>query len=352
MNGTLPQAKRSYSGPAGERDDTDADAGQELRNRTNNVHGGNRPGSKCGNQRVAAPEGPLGQAGEADERLCSFQSAAMVVPNWLRIIFLVLTFASFVPQLHRLWARRDSTGISHYYVLASLIVATELFAISFFLVVNNRFEGSDFFVHSPPNAGDIINLAQLALVWVLWLNIFVTCLVYPSGSHISPRPRTTLSIYISFLLISLVPLAVDLLANDPLEKDHRWPMAVFGYVHTSLINPLIPLVGVAALYFQAREILAQPPGSGPAALSLISLAAQAAVFALLAVAWVGRVVFPWDTIGGPVDWGVVKVWYQYAGFVAVDSFISAVTQAIILWLAVHYGLDGKSAGEAEPLLAN
>jgi hypothetical protein len=64
--------------------------------------------------------------------------------------------------------RRDSSGISLYYVLFNLISATELFTISFFFLINNV-EESDVFVNRPPNAGDWLNLAQLALVWVLWL---------------------------------------------------------------------------------------------------------------------------------------------------------------------------------------
>lgn len=129
-------------------------------------------------------------------------------------------------------------------------------------------------------------------------------------------------------------------------------MANFGYLHSSLVNPVIPFVGAAALYFQAREILAQPPGSGPGALSLTGLAVQAAVFALLAFTWVGRVVFPWEKIDAPLDWRAIQVWHQYAGFVAVDSLIFAVVQAVLLWLALRRGLHGAPTAETEPLLAN
>lgn len=82
-----------------------------------------------------------------------------------------MSFASFQPQLRLLWVRRDSSGISLYYVLWNLIVATELFTVSFFYIVNNRVEGSQFFVHNPPNVGDSLNLAQFALTWMLWLSL-------------------------------------------------------------------------------------------------------------------------------------------------------------------------------------
>lgn len=83
-------------------------------------------------------------------------------------VLLVLTGLSFLPQLRLLWLRRDSSGISPYYVLFNLISATEQFTFAFFFVVNNS-EGSDAFVNRPPNSGDWLNLIQLALVWVLWL---------------------------------------------------------------------------------------------------------------------------------------------------------------------------------------
>jgi hypothetical protein len=83
-----------------------------------------------------------------------------------------LSFVSFLPQLRLLYARKDSVGLSLFYLLFNLIVATELFTLSFLLVVNYAREeggGADLFVHNPPDTGDRINLAQFTLVWVLWL---------------------------------------------------------------------------------------------------------------------------------------------------------------------------------------
>jgi uncharacterized protein with PQ loop repeat len=90
-----------------------------------------------------------------------------------RSALLLLTFVSFLPQLRLLYVRKDSSGLSLFYVLFNLIVATELFTFSFLLVVNCPRDESnglpDLFIHDPPNVGDSINLAQFALVWVLWL---------------------------------------------------------------------------------------------------------------------------------------------------------------------------------------
>lgn len=105
------------------------------------------------------------------------------VPNWLlvsvpspiiyslltwRSVLLILTLFPFLPQLYRIFSRKDSSGISAYYVFFNLISATEQFTIAFFLNMNTH-KRCDFFVHDPATAGDWINLAQLGLVWILWL---------------------------------------------------------------------------------------------------------------------------------------------------------------------------------------
>jgi hypothetical protein len=92
-------------------------------------------------------------------------------------ILLVATILSFVPQLRLLLLRRDSSGLSLYYVLFNLVVSTELFTMAFFWVVNANVvdprSGSEVFARRPPNTGDWINLAQLTAVWVLWFLTYV-----------------------------------------------------------------------------------------------------------------------------------------------------------------------------------
>lgn len=86
-------------------------------------------------------------------------------------ILSVLSFASFLPQLQLVWLRRDSSGISLYYVLFNLVVATELFTID--LAILTSVDGGDIFVHSPATTGDWLNLAQFATVWVMWTLVYV-----------------------------------------------------------------------------------------------------------------------------------------------------------------------------------
>ena len=107
-------------------------------------------------------------------------------PNWLREyvyfpytllliltispprILLIISFVSFLPQLHLLWARKDASGISLYYVLYNLISATEQLTIAFTIMVNMT-DGADAFVHKPRSAGDWLNLSHMIVVWLLFL---------------------------------------------------------------------------------------------------------------------------------------------------------------------------------------
>lgn len=98
----------------------------------------------------------------------------------------------------------------------------------------------------------------------------------------------------------------------------------------------------------AAALGAQAPAMGPdgaRALSLEGLAAQAVVFALLALSWLWRLRWP-----GP---GVmIATWYQCVGFVSVDHAVFAVVQAVLLWIAVRRSRQGATAAsEREPLIS-
>jgi uncharacterized protein involved in cysteine biosynthesis len=85
----------------------------------------------------------------------------------------VASVLSFIPQLRLLLVRRDSSGISLYYVLLNLLVSTELATLAAFFVVTLADVGSDVFVNEPPDTGDWINFVQLTVIFVLWLLTYV-----------------------------------------------------------------------------------------------------------------------------------------------------------------------------------
>ncbi|KAK7710719.1 hypothetical protein SLS64_005622 [Diaporthe eres] len=166
----------------------------------------------------------------------------MAFPDWLRIL---------------------------YYVLFNLIVATELFTID--LSILTSVDGGDIFVHSPATIGDWLNLAQFGTVWFI-ASVIYTC----------------------YLLISLVPLIVVPASTGP-KDDRKWFDALFSGFHIIFLNPPITILGVASLYPQCRAILGRPRESGPGALSLLGLAAQAVLFLLVGFNYclnpIGRIVY-------------------------------------------------------------
>ncbi|KAK4033379.1 hypothetical protein C8A01DRAFT_19669 [Parachaetomium inaequale] len=72
-----------------------------------------------------------------------------------------------IPQLRLFFLRRNSSGISLYYVLFNLILSPELSTFAFLFVVNLGDVNSDVSVHGSSHTGDWIHLAQLAAVCVL-----------------------------------------------------------------------------------------------------------------------------------------------------------------------------------------
>jgi hypothetical protein len=162
---------------------------------------------------------------------------------------------------------------------------------------------------------------------------------------------------LAFLLVSVVPIFVDAATNDPYNDQYRgWGIGLFSGFHLLYINPVVDLLGFAALYAQARVVTSRTPGSGLGALSLVGLGAQAFVFALLAPAWLWRLVFPWEEFYSPA-----AMWFLAVGFVPFDYAVFAVTQFVLLLIVVrrrrgrpcHGGnFLGSSAGETEPLLGS
>lgn len=92
---------------------------------------------------------------------------------------LALSVASFLPQLGVFLVRRDSSGISPFYMLSNVLCATEQLAFLFLSAVIMPEDGY-LIVHKPLTLGDWINLGHTAAVWVLWLTLYV---------HTSALPR-------------------------------------------------------------------------------------------------------------------------------------------------------------------
>jgi hypothetical protein len=106
--------------------------------------------------------------------------------------------------------------------------------------------------------------------------------------------------------------------------------------------PVMTMLAAAALWAQAPAIV-RPDGAR--ALSLEGLAAQAVVFALLALSWLWRLRWPGSGV-------MIVSWYQCVGFVSVDHAVFAVVQGVLLWIAVRRSRQGATtASDREPLIS-
>ena len=146
--------------------------------------------------------------------------------------------------------------------------------------------------------------------------------------------------YTFHLLISVVPIFADAYTADPgYEMGRSWNLGYFSIGHV-LLTPVFTALAAAALLPQALAI-----GLDTRALSPEGLAAQAILFALLALSWPWRLWVPpnLDSMNG--------TWYELVGFVPVDHAVFATVQAVLLFIAVRRRQHGEAIGrEGEPLI--
>ncbi|KAJ0417849.1 hypothetical protein BJY00DRAFT_288795 [Aspergillus carlsbadensis] len=261
------------------------------------------------------------------------------VPNSVRVLLIALTAISFLPQLHRLHVKKISLGISPSYVLCNLIVATEQFAIFFFLMVNVPEIGGDMLVHEPRTAGDWLNFAQLATSWVLFLILFILTLTYRPA----PRAKSEYAIiYTIYLLITLAPLLLDLMGLTPHFATPSWPendlRDGWAFMHGLLLNTFMPAFAATALLPQMAQIWKHvgDPVDYPG-LSVLGLAVQACFFGALAVSW------PWRISYSDGDYGMgPSGWFWSYGWPVVETGVVAVVQAFLVLVAWWRGtVEGR-----------
>ncbi|GAT20686.1 similar to An09g01620 [Aspergillus luchuensis] len=154
--------------------------------------------------------------------------------------------------------------------------ATEQFTLLFFLLVNQT-ENVDV-IHK--TTGDWINLAQL----------FSLGLYYPSDQHSRGRKVSALLLYIVHLLVSVVPVVADaidyyLVSTGEDAAYRNFGLDIFGGYHYGFIHPAMTLVGIYAWFPQNDEIHRQTQLHS---LSETGLAAQAVIFAFVAISWTMR----------------------------------------------------------------
>ncbi|KAJ4404935.1 hypothetical protein N0V82_010405 [Gnomoniopsis sp. IMI 355080] len=274
-------------------------------------------------------------------------------PGVLVLTYLCIASAvSFIPQLFRILARRDSSGVAIAYVLLNLVSATHQLALGALYFGFADVQDNVFVWSWPPSTTDWLNVAQLLIFWAGTLAIFMACLATSTQS--AGAKSVAVLIYLAVLLVTIVPAVV--IINDPEEHKKspgRWPpflaRDLFLGGHVLYIVPVVTLLAAVSFYFEASVILLRPPGDA-GSLSLIGMLVQALVFGAVAVSWESRVRWPDHPPplgGGLVWWG----WYRMIGWAAIDNAIFAAGQAY-LWFLLRRRVTANVAltGETEPLV--
>lgn len=84
---------------------------------------------------------------------------------------MIFSIASFAPQVTRIRNNGACDGISVYYVLYNLIIATYNFALMLSSAIN--WGESGFIMPERPDVRDWLNLAQFTVVWLGHLILYV-----------------------------------------------------------------------------------------------------------------------------------------------------------------------------------
>ncbi|KAF6804127.1 hypothetical protein CSOJ01_10391, partial [Colletotrichum sojae] len=177
----------------------------------------------------------------------------------------------------------------------------------------------------------------LVVVWLCPLVFYSFHLAYDKGGSQRRDARLFASgAYGFYMLVSLVPAVIFAIYPGPRrERD------IFLLAHSLILLPTSTLLLIFGAATQTREILRRRR-SGPGGLSLPGLAAQAVVFALVAISWVFRVRYPpyapsWDG------------WYRLVGWPVVGNGAFAFVQGVLLWVAIRH--ENEDPGpESQPLL--
>ncbi|PYI00402.1 hypothetical protein BO78DRAFT_438702 [Aspergillus sclerotiicarbonarius CBS 121057] len=296
----------------------------------------------------------------------------------LSVIVLILTYSTFIPQIHHVQKSKTSQGISSIYLLSNLLCTTEhLFFITSNMIYLHAI--SDLPIDNPiPRISitltllDWLNFAQVLGIWVL-SNIFV---ILCPAFHPRRRLRIFLIIfiYIFFLIFTLIPLFLDTVADGfcpPAHPHHcalveRDIIPLLMEFHVLFVLPVVtllfPVVGFVMQIYRQRQRQQQQQGvllhqrqPDLNALLARSRIFQAVVFGISAVGWVFRVDGWWVLWRGlgegegsvpvpvPWVWGVVD-WWVGAGYVVVDDAVFGIGQGV-LGLVDLRGLRGRQNGD-------
>ncbi|KJX94036.1 pq loop repeat protein [Zymoseptoria brevis] len=266
--------------------------------------------------------------------MSEFWSAIDIVARW---VLVVLSAASFVPQLYRILARGKLEGISPWTILFGQLVATHSLAMA--------------------DSGDF------AVVWICQLALFCSYMFLPPfDSAASHRKVFFALIYLCFATITLYPTINGTFLPRGDENDWgKWRFMYWSLLISPMVSigPIMQLIGIYAGHIQVRVTHSH---RSPGSLHFRALPLQAVVFTLVGASMIFRIkiaAFTWEenpalppAINTPL-FNLIRglpIWYLLVGWATVNNLIFSISQGV-LWRVVRSQMEiGGATGEREPLL--
>lgn len=131
--------------------------------------------------------------------LWGLQSAVDIVTFWthanhpISSFLCVASAVSFIPQLFRIVARQNSSGLAIAYALLNHISATHQLALGALYIGFADVEDNVFVWSWPPSTTDWLNLAQLIIFWAGTFVMYARAL-FKEGFTFARRSRITLTV--------------------------------------------------------------------------------------------------------------------------------------------------------------
>lgn len=172
---------------------------------------------------------------------------------------------------------------------------------------------------------------------LLTITRFSLGLYYPSDQHSRGRKVSALLLYTVHLFVSVVPVVADaidyhLVSAGEDAAYRNFGLDIFGGYHYGFIHPAMTLVGIYAWFPQNDELHRQTQLH---ALSQTGLAAQAVIFAFVAISWTMRTNLYNSDLPNLPFWATIPQWFIYVWWAAVDNMIFSCIQTR-LYLRVYH----------------
>ncbi|KAH7082472.1 hypothetical protein FB567DRAFT_531325 [Paraphoma chrysanthemicola] len=278
-------------------------------------------------------------------------------------ILILSTPLSYMPVVNGILALRSTNGISIMAALLLALSAQSQIATMYYLWACPPFKRDGEVVPKPPLSTDYLNLVQLLVQWTCALLFLAFLLVTrtheqaaslnPSISaamttdgddHASPSKKTAIT-----LLVVHASLCIfwAILAGQPRDDWLDLQFVTIMGINQYCINPIITIT--TAIAFALQFEMAQA-SQGRSALNSTTMLPHIVVFSALAISWPFRFKVPLNLRSEGSMW-LMTEWYPLVGWTCVNTAISAIGQAAVLY-AVLRGLTGRArlGSEREALL--